>query len=144
MVIIIITQYILFEKVRTSDQSLIINYLQKCHYEMNDAVQWSWNVNLPICILNSVNHEVFEPINISFIPSVKRKHRLMAIVSSYSVTGKKKLHCAGKGLHLMSFYVSLHPFLQHRKELISKEHILKFKPTHRINVKMLYLKEKTK
>lgn len=66
----------------------------------------------------------------------------MAIVSSHCVTGKKKLHCAGKGLHLISFYVSLHHFLQRRKEFISKEHIEKFKPTHRTNVKMLYLKEK--
>lgn len=68
----IINQYTLYEVIRTLAQSLIINYLQKCHYEMNEVVQWSWNVNLPICILNSVNHEAFEPINISFIPDAKK------------------------------------------------------------------------
>lgn len=49
-----------------------MNYLQKCHYEMNEVVQQSWNVNLPIRILNSVNHEAFEPINISCVPNAKK------------------------------------------------------------------------
>lgn len=41
MVIIycIITQYTLYEAVRTLAQSLIMNYLQKCHYEINEVVQ---------------------------------------------------------------------------------------------------------
>lgn len=67
-----------------------MHYLQKCHYEMNEVVQQSWNVNLPIRMLNSVNHEAFEPINISCVPTgQKREHRLMTIASAYGATEKK-------------------------------------------------------
>lgn len=50
---------------------------------------------------------------------LSRQHRLMAIASVYNHR-KKMFNYTSKGLHLMSFCVSLHLFLQQRKRIPSK------------------------